>query len=147
MYKPLDYWMICQRCGGKFRKSRMKQEWTGLWVCERGCFETQHSQDSVEGIEDIQTVDISRPDIAQVMGQTTLDGALSQWDTAITLISASGLEDEDPIGIELDNGVIHWSFLTADPVGNTIAINDGVPFAAASGNAVYKPSQDNETWA
>lgn len=63
MYIPKDYFMICDRCGARYRRSQMREEWTGLWVCTRGCWEKQHPQDFVEGIEDIQTVPVSRPDV------------------------------------------------------------------------------------
>lgn len=141
-----DYKMICDRCGGTFLHSEMREEWTGLWVCTRGCFEEEHPQDFVEAVDDDPTVSVARPDVTPKMGETTLNGAVIQWAKTLILTSASGLVEDDPIGIVLDNGTEHWTFLTADPVVNTVAINDGLPWAAASGNVVHKPSVDNETW-
>ena len=146
MYVPHDYWMICDRCGGKYRYSEMREEWTGLMVCTRGCWEPRHPQDYVEGVEDDPTVAIARPDTANAMGQTTLSGAAAQWASSFDLTSVSGLSDKDPIGITLDSGVVHWSFLDGDPSGSTVTIGDSLPGAAASGNVAYLPSLDNENW-
>jgi hypothetical protein len=124
----------------------------------------------VEGVADDPSVAIARPDVPNAYGQTLLSaegvlldqeeepilderetaiggvGGASQWATSFTLDSVTGLEENDPIGITLDNGVVHWTFLTADPVGNVVTINDGLPWAAAEDNIVYKHSVDYETW-
>ena len=144
-YIPKDWWMICDRCGGKFRYSDMKEEWTGLWVCTRGCWEPRHPQDFVEGVADDMTVPVARPDVANAMGETTLNGALSQWATTATLTSVSDLAEDDPVGILMDNGATHWTFID-DLAGSVVTMGSPLPWAAASGNAVYLPSLDNETW-
>jgi hypothetical protein len=146
MYVPLDHWMICDRCGAKFRLSEMREEWTGLMVCKRGCWERRHPQDFVEGVEDIQTVEVARPDIANAMGQTTLSGDAAQWAITADLTSVSGLSTKDPIGVTLNNSVVHWTFINGTPVGSTVTLFESLPFAASSGNTVYLPSLDNETW-
>lgn len=143
---PKDYWMICDRCGGKFRRSEMREEWTGLWVCKRGCWETQHPQDFVESVPDDPSVPVSRPDVVQSVGETTLNGALSVFASSATLTSVSGLEDEHPVGIVLDNDTVHWTFIDGDPVGSVIALGSVLPSAAADGNTVYLPSLNNESW-
>lgn len=43
-YKPGDWNAICDRCGFKFKASELKEEWTGLMVCEKD-FELRHPQD------------------------------------------------------------------------------------------------------
>lgn len=146
-YVPLDHWMICDRCGASYRYSEMREEWTGLWVCARGCWEPRHPQDSVTGVLDLQTVPVSRPDVPQTMGTTTLNGAVSQWATSVTLTSITGVEDLDGIGIEMDNGLIHWSFVNGDPVVATLVLGSPIPYAAANGNTVYLPSINSETYA
>jgi hypothetical protein len=145
-YKPLDYWMICDRCGARYRRSEMREEWTGLWVCTRGCWEPRHPQDFVEGTEDKTTVPVARPDVAQTIGETTVSVSAAKDAKSITLVSASGMEENDPVGITLDDGTVFWTFLTADQAANVITINDGLWSAATSGNTVYKPSTNNETW-
>jgi hypothetical protein len=145
MYIAKDYWMKCDRCGARYRKSQMREEWTGLWVCTRGCFEQRHPQDFVEGVEDIQTVPVARPDVANKYGSTTLNGAVAKGATSITLTSVSGLVENDPMGIVLDDGIVHWTFI--DTLTLTVAtLPVPMPGAAASGNVVYLPSLDNEKW-
>lgn len=144
-YIPKDYWMICDRCGKRYRRSDMREEWTGLWVCTRGCWEPRHPQDFVEGVEDIQTVPVSRPDTVNSCGSTTLNGALSAWATTATLTSVTGLAEDDPIGIALDNGTVHWSFID-DLTGFVVTLGSPISGAAATGNSVYLPSLDNENW-
>ena len=123
----------------------MKEEWTGLWVCKRGCYETRHPQDFVTGVEDDQSVNVSRPDVANTMGSTTLNGAVSAGALTATVTTATGLAEDDPIGITLDSGIVHWTFID-EISGSDITLGDGLPGAAASGNTVYLPSLDNETW-
>ena len=144
-YVPNDWWMICDRCGAKYRKSQMREEWTGLWVCKRGCFENRHPQDFVEGVEDTQTVPIARPDVANKVGATTLNGSVAKGAMTLTLTSASGLAEKDPIGVVLDDGIVHWTFI--DTLTLAVAtLPVPMPGAAASGNVVYLPSLNNEKW-
>jgi len=56
MSKPLkfrsgDHWATCQRCGRVFRSSKLRKEWTGLWVCSED-FESRHPQDFVRSVKD-----------------------------------------------------------------------------------------------
>jgi len=123
----------------------MREEWTGLWVCKRGCWEPRHPQDFVEGKEDIMTVPVARPDVANAYGSTTLNGSLSQWATTATLTSVSGLSEGDALGIYMDNGATHWTFID-DLTGSVVTMGSPIPWAATTGNAVYLPSLDNENW-
>jgi hypothetical protein len=144
-YIPHDYWMICQRTGLKFRRSEMRQEWTGQWV-HKDVWNPRHPQDYVKSITEDPSVFPSFPDVEQVIGETTLNGGHTKFAKSITLTAISGLVEDDPIGIVLDNGTVHWSFLTADPIGSVAIIREGIPYAAASGNVVYLPSLNNESW-
>jgi len=80
------------------------------------------------------------------MGSTTLNGAVAVSSLTVVLTAYSGLSEDDPIGIALDNGAVHWSFIDEITLG-TVTLGSPMPGAAASGNAVYLPSLDNETWA
>lgn len=144
-YIPGDYWMICERTGGKYRRSEMRQEWTGAWV-HKSVWNPRHPQDFVKAIPDDPSVDPARADIFTVIGETTLDGDHSRDATTLTLTSASGLADDDAIGVVLDDGTTHWTFLTDDPDGSDVTINNGLPGAATDGNTVYLPSLNNEEW-
>lgn len=59
-YKKGEWNTICDRCGAKRKSGEMQIEWDNYWVCKR-CFETRHPQDFVRGVEDDQSVPISRP--------------------------------------------------------------------------------------
>ena len=144
-YIPGDPWMICQRTGMKFRRSEMRKEWSGLWVHE-SVWNPEHPQDFVKAIKDDPSVSPAFPDVPQSVGETTLDGAHAKDATTLTLTSVTGLEEDHVIGVKLDNAVTHWSFLTADPVGSDVIIHEGLIGPAASGNAVYLPSINNEEW-
>ena len=59
-YKAGDYWMVCDRCGFDYRRSQMRQEWTGLWVCEAD-WEPRHPQDFAQAKPDTIVPDPVRP--------------------------------------------------------------------------------------
>ena len=176
-YIPKDYWMICDRCGTSFRKSEMAEEWTGLWVCTKGCFQTRHPQDFVTSIPDDPSVPVSRPDVVQSMGESDILNALGVGAyEEVFIVALSGLEDKDPIGIEMDNGIVHWTFINGDPTllsssplkdaddeyvldadgelvltadsesGYYITIHTPVWDSVSFRNTVYLPSINNENW-
>lgn len=146
MYRPGDWWMICPRCGAKYRKSDMKEHWTGQYLCELYCWEPRHPQDFVESIEENPSVPVSRPDIPQVIGETTLDGDVAAGATSATLTAIAGLSDGEPVGILLDDSTVHWTFIDGDLDGSVITLGSPTFSAAADGNTVYLPSLNNETW-
>ena len=165
--------MTCERTGMQFRSSEMRKEWTGIWVHE-SVLNYRHPQDFVTGTEDNQTVPVSRPDVEQVMGETTLIDNVLTGNFEIFLETATGLSEDDAIGIVMDNGAVTWTFideitegegrltfageypllfdgeadLTFAGVGETLTITLGSPMLgdAASGNVVYLPSLNNENW-
>lgn len=59
-YIPGDYYMICDVCGEKHRKSEMKQRWDNLWVDKR-CWNPRQPQDFVQARTDIISVPVARP--------------------------------------------------------------------------------------
>jgi len=60
-----SHYKTCDRCGGVYRHTKMRQEWTGLWVCSGGgtrdCWEQRHPQDFVRGIKEDISVKDARP--------------------------------------------------------------------------------------
>lgn len=60
-YNPGDYWMVCDECGLKFRKSQMVKRWDGCWVCQKD-YEPRHPQESVRAKADKVAVPVARPD-------------------------------------------------------------------------------------
>jgi len=177
VYIPGDYWMACDRCGGNYRRSNMAEEWTGLWVCTKGCFQTRHPQDFVEAVPDDPSVPVSRPAVVQSMGETEILDSMAVWGTSVFIVALSGLADKDAIGITMDNDVVHWSFIDGDPTvlssspltdsdgeyvldadgelvlsadgesGYIITINTPVWHSVTFLNTVYLPSINNESWA
>lgn len=57
--------VICDRCGDKLKSDQVREEWTGLYVCNT-CWEPRHPQDLIKGIPDDQNVEISRPEAPDV---------------------------------------------------------------------------------
>ena len=145
-YKHGDYNVICDRCGGKYKRSQVKEEWNGLLTCLRGCWEPRHPQDFVKSKADRQSVPNPRPDKSSVLGTTTLSSGASEGATTITLTSVSNVSKYDSIGITMNDGVIFWTFATADPSDNDVTINSGLWKAADSGNTVYLGAKNNETF-
>ena len=142
-YKPGDWKMICDRTGGQYYASEMRfEERTGLWV-HKDFYDPEHPQEHIESIPDDQSVPVARPDTIASMGETTLASSASAWATSLTLTSASGLEQYDPIAIVLNDSTTHHTFITADPATGVVTLNDGIYKAADSGNVVYLPSINN----
>jgi len=176
MYIHRDYHMICDRCGGQFRRSNMAEEWTGLWVCTKGCFQTRHPQDFVTSIPDDPSVPVSRPDVVQAVAESELLTSMAVWGTSVFIVALSGLADGDAIGITMDNDIVHWSFIDGDPTtysssplkdaddeyvldsdgelvftadgdsGYLLTLNTPIWYAATFLNTVYLPSLNNESW-
>ncbi len=139
MFRLGDYNAICDKCGMRRYASECHLDWQGLFLCKE-CYEPRHPQDFVENIPEDQSVPIPRLDIPQTMGETTVLTAALINALTIDITSISGLADGDSIGIVLDNGAAHWSFCNGTPSGNTVTLGSYLPFSAAAGNVVYKPS-------
>jgi ethanolamine utilization microcompartment shell protein EutS len=137
-YIPGDYYMICDVCGFKYRRSDMKERWDGHWTCLKD-WEPRHPQDYVKGKEDQQAVPIARPDTTDFYNQVTLSADASEGDTTITVSSATNISDDDNIGITLDDGTIQWTYVNGTPVGNVVTLGEILDGDASSGNNVDIP--------
>ena len=123
----------------------------------------------MRGVADITRVSDPRPDVSYGAEETTLLSSAAMLATLLSLSSASTIAKYDGVGIALDNGDVHWTFLVSAPGGTrTISdgrdrttsdgstrttsetsvceINDPLPSAAASGNTVYLPSISGATF-
>jgi hypothetical protein len=60
-YKSGDYNAICDRCGFKYKFSKLKKTWDGLYCCSK-CWEIRNPQDFVKGVLDNQSVPVTRPE-------------------------------------------------------------------------------------
>lgn len=68
--------------------------------------------------------------------QTTLSTDEALGSTSLSLTSTTGMAASDKIGIELDDGTIHWTTISGAP-GAPTTIASGLASAATSGNAVF----------
>lgn len=69
--------------------------------------------------------------------RTTLSADSAANDTTIDVTSASGISSTYYIGVELDDGDMHWTTVNGAPSGTTVTLTAGVASAASSGNNVY----------
>ena len=68
---------------------------------------------------------------------TTISAAEASGQTVISLTAAGDNADSDQIGIELDDGSMHWTTISANGTTTTPTIATALPSAAAAGNRVY----------
>jgi hypothetical protein len=68
---------------------------------------------------------------------TTVGANEAAGQTAITVASITGISDTDRIGIELDDGTMHWTTVNGSPTGTTVTITASLASAAASGNRIF----------
>ena len=145
-YKKGDWNVICDRCGGKFKRSETRKEWNGLITCLRGCWEPRHPQDFVRSKRDQNGIPDGRTDTISTGLTTTLTSGVSKDDTTIQVNSISNISDADSIGISLNDGTTFWTTVNGDPSGSTVVLKDAVWGAADSGNTVYLGQTTSDTF-
>lgn len=69
--------------------------------------------------------------------RTTLSASAATSATSLTITSTTGMTVGDRIGIELDDGTLHWTTIATIPSSTSLTITSGVASAGASGNLVY----------
>ena len=60
-----DHNGICQQCGFKYKFSKLKKTWEGIWSCPQ-CWDPRHPQLNVRAKADKQTVDVSLSDPSNI---------------------------------------------------------------------------------
>jgi len=65
----------------------------------------------------------------------TADSAIS--DTTMTVSSITGISASDYVGIEMDDGSVHWTTVNGSPSGSTVTLTVGVTVAASTGNRLF----------
>jgi len=68
---------------------------------------------------------------------TTLTADSATSDTTINVTSVTGIANGYYIGVELDDGDIHWTTVNGAPAVLEVTLTAGVASAASSGNRVY----------
>jgi len=75
--------------------------------------------------------------LASEFAKTELSVASAASDTTLDVDSDDDFTDGDYIGVELDDGSIHWTTVNGAPAANVITITTGVASAAAIDRHVY----------
>lgn len=89
--------------------------------------------------EDLYTIGLSGDNFCAASDavKTTLTAASPASDTTLTVSSITGIANSDKIGIELDDGTLHWDVVNGAPSGTTVTLTTGLASAAAVGNYVF----------
>lgn len=69
--------------------------------------------------------------------QTAIGADEASGQTAITVDSITGISDTDIIGIEQDDGTMHWTTVSGSPSGTTITLAAALTDEASDGNYIY----------
>lgn len=56
VYVPGDYYLLCEVCGFKKRRSECAKRWDGAIVCADTCYEERHPLDQIRPRADRQNV-------------------------------------------------------------------------------------------
>lgn len=75
--------------------------------------------------------------------RTTLSAAAATSATALTVAAITGISANDALGVELDDGTVHWTTVNGAPSGSTVTATTGLASAASSGNNVYAYTTTN----
>lgn len=68
---------------------------------------------------------------------TTIDAAEANGQTTISVAATTGMSNSDIIGVELDDGTLHWSTVSSFSAGDTVTLAAAITAAAAVGNRVF----------
>lgn len=60
-YRPGDYYVICDICGGRLLSSQSQKNWEGA-VCHANCCDQRHPQETPRTCKDKITVKDARPE-------------------------------------------------------------------------------------
>jgi hypothetical protein len=69
--------------------------------------------------------------------KTQLAANASTGDTIITVDDDDAIDDGDFIGIQLNDGTLHWRAVDGVPAGNVVTLDDALPSGASTDNWVF----------
>jgi hypothetical protein len=101
---------------------------------------TQEAVLHLEYNEDLYTLGTSGDNFCAASDavKTTLTAAAAASATALTVTSNSGIAASDKIGVQLDDGTLHWDVQSGAPGGSTgLTLTTGLASAASAGNYVF----------
>jgi hypothetical protein len=74
---------------------------------------------------------------AEDFNTTTIDAAEASGQTVISIAATTNMANSDIIGIEQDDGTLHWSTVSSFSAGDTVTIAAQLTAAASVGNRVF----------
>jgi hypothetical protein len=98
-----------------------------LWALKRGTLLPVTSTSSIN----------TNSHVVTFYDSTTLSAAAASSATAITIAAAGTIANSDQIGIELSNGDMHWTTVSAGGGTTSLTLTTGLSSAASSGARVY----------
>ena len=101
-----------------------------LWAIKEGAIFPIHDVNSV-------TLGPSGGHAATTWVETQLASAGASGATSLTVDSITGISASDQIGVELDDGTMHWTTVSGAPAGTTVVLATGLASAAAIDSHVY----------
>lgn len=75
---------------------------------------------------------------------TTISANEAAAQTILSVTSSTGMAASDQVGIELDDGSMHWTTISTVDSSTQITVASGLASAAASGNRVYAYTASSE---
>jgi hypothetical protein len=74
---------------------------------------------------------------AESYNTTTVDVAEASGQTTLSIAATTNMANSDIIGVELDDGSLHWSTVSSFSAGDTVTIAAATTAAASVGNRVF----------
>ena len=91
----------------------------------------------LEDGEDAYTLGPTGDHATESYVKTTLATDEAASSTSIDVASITGISASDKIGIQLDDGTLHWDVVNGAPAGATVTLTTGLASAATTGNYVF----------
>ena len=98
-----------------------------LWALKRA---------TILPVTDVSSVNTTSH-IVSTYDETTLSAAEAASQTQLSVTSSSAMTAADQIGIELDDGTMHWTTINSVDSSVLITVATALPTAASSGSHVY----------
>lgn len=74
---------------------------------------------------------------AESYNTTTIDADEANGQTTLSIAATTNMANSDIIGVELDDGSLHWSTVSSFSAGDTVTIAAAITAAASAGNRVF----------
>jgi len=133
--QPSNYYVICDRCGGKFHIRETRKTWDNLLVCSP-CWEPRNELDFVKAKLDDISVPIARPDVTNTIYHTTLAADADSGDNFIVPVAFTHISTGSAVGVTLNDGRVQW-FQVTNNVTHLTFTEGSLAGPAAAGNKVY----------